>query len=416
MNHRILLRASFALVLATAAVFAPAAEYYVATTGVDTNPGTALSPFGSVAKAISVVNPGDTVWVHGGEYEPTDSIRLTTKSGTQAAPIRIWAVPGEQPVFEFHGLNVKGIRIEQAWWRLKGLTVAHCGDYGIRLQTVNAHHVTLENMTCWRGGNSGIGLTAGAHDNLLLNCDSYEHYDVATHGENADGFALKSGIGTGNRLIGCRAWHNSDDGYDLWKAGESVYLERCYAWRNGDNVFGDPDFDGNMNGFKLGQDLGAHVLYRCAVWDEPKKGFDLNGNSSGVTIRQCTAFRCEDNFAFLFVKGNAELNVLRNNLSFQGNVEIDPRMDDQHNSWNTAGVTIGADDFVSLDPSSLEGPRNADGSLPEGPFLQLAPESDAIDAGVDLGLPYEGDAPDLGAFETAPKSLSVNAETWESMR
>jgi len=32
-------------------------------------------------------------------------------------------------------------------------------------------------------------------------------------------------------------------------------------------------------------------------------------------------------------------------------------------------------------------------------FLRLAPGSTLIDAGVDVGLPYESAAPDLGAFE-----------------
>jgi hypothetical protein len=30
----------------------------------------------------------------------------------------------------------------------------------------------------------------------------------------------------------------------------------------------------------------------------------------------------------------------------------------------------------------------------------LLPTSPVIDAGIDVGLPYNGDAPDMGAFET----------------
>jgi len=32
-------------------------------------------------------------------------------------------------------------------------------------------------------------------------------------------------------------------------------------------------------------------------------------------------------------------------------------------------------------------------------FLRLSPTSSLIDAGIDVGLVFEGDAPDLGAFE-----------------
>jgi hypothetical protein len=45
------------------------------------------------------------------------------------------------------------------------------------------------------------------------------------------------------------------------------------------------------------------------------------------------------------------------------------------------------------------GPRQADGSLPDIDFLKLAKNSQMIDKGVNVGLKYEGKAPDLGAYE-----------------
>src|SRR4029077_20715569 len=46
-------------------------------------------------------------------------------------------------------------------------------------------------------------------------------------------------------------------------------------------------------------------------------------------------------------------------------------------------------------------PRKADGSLPDIDFMRLVAGSHLIDAGVDVGLPFNGSAPDLGYFETA---------------
>ncbi len=60
-------------------------------------------------------------------------------------------------------------------------------------------------------------------------------------------------------------------------------------------------------------------------------------------------------------------------------------------------MTVEADDFVSLDDSGLLGPRNPDGSLPVTDFLRLAPGSDLIDAGIDMGLEFNGTAPDWAA-------------------
>ena len=55
------------------------------------------------------------------------------------------------------------------------------------------------------------------------------------------------------------------------------------------------------------------------------------------------------------------------------------------------------------------GTAKADGSLPDIDFMRLVAGSHLIDAGVDVGLPYNGSAPDLGYFETAaivPPSLA----------
>ena len=71
---------------------------------------------------------------------------------------------------------------------------------------------------------------------------------------------------------------------------------------------------------------------------------------------------------------------------------------DDHNSWN-GGVTVTDADFLSVNPAGIDGPRRFDGALPALDFLKLAPGSDLIGKGVDVGLPFLGAAPDLGAFE-----------------
>lgn len=86
------------------------------------------------------------------------------------------------------------------------------------------------------------------------------------------------------------------------------------------------------------------------------------------------------------------------------------------------------DDFVSLEDPSMTvtgqdlsklpgmlGPRNADGSLPDVDFLKLKANSQMIDKGEDVGLPFVGSAPDLGAFEYGmPKSSSSFVESSSS--
>ena len=91
----------------------------------------------------------------------------------------------------------------------------------------------------------------------------------------------------------------------------------------------------------------------------------------------------------------------------------------ENNTWNLK-LDLTEDDFVSLDDPSMTvtgedlstipgmlGPRNADGSLPNVDFLKLKKGSRAIDKGEDLGFPYAGEAPDLGAFEYGLSSSSM---------
>lgn len=86
--------------LDTAAVTSPIISqqgqiYYVATNGDDSNPGTEAQPFRTIAKGISVLGAGDTLYIREGVYYEKVTI---SASGTGDKPITISAYPGERPV------------------------------------------------------------------------------------------------------------------------------------------------------------------------------------------------------------------------------------------------------------------------------------------------------------------------------
>jgi hypothetical protein len=92
---------------------------------------------------------------------------------------------------------------------------------------------------------------------------------------------------------------------------------------------------------------------------------------------------------------------LRNNIAYTGTLTSNMTgTNATYNSWNL-GVTLSDSQFRSVSASGWDAPRQADGGLPVPPGLRLAVNSTLIDKGVGVGLPYNGQAPDLGAFEAS---------------
>lgn len=103
----------------------------------------------------------------------------------------------------------------------------------------------------------------------------------------------KTKQGPGNRFVGCRAWENSDDGFDLFDSPQKVVIEDSWAFRNGINYWNDSSFAGNGNGFKLGgnQAVGNHRITRSVAFGNVSKGFDQNNNAGGVTVINNTSYK-----------------------------------------------------------------------------------------------------------------------------
>jgi hypothetical protein len=374
-------------------------DYFVAPDGNDSNDGSIDHPLATIPEAVSRVSDGNTIFLRGGTYSYNDKISIS-KSGQDGNMITLQAYQNESVVLDYsgepYGSSYRGFNVSGSYWHFKGFTIQYAGDNGINV--TGAHNI-FEQLVLRYNADSGFQLHTGSSYNTILNCDSYGNYDAPNHGENADGFAAKFTLGVGNEFIGCRSWGNSDDGWDCWEAGNAVTVENCWAFSNGVNVWGDTDFQGDGNGFKLGQGTGAHLLYWCVAYDNEHNGFDRNGNTTGTTVENCTsAANRGSNFRFDL---DSSAFVLRNNISYSGTLNIASAVDDTYNTWNT-GFSVGAGDFVSLDPNGIDGPREPDGSLPKLAFLRLSPDSALIDAGINVGLAHKGDAPDLGAFEYIP--------------
>lgn len=398
-------------------------EFFIATGGSNGNAGTIGSPWGTFEFAIDQLDPGDTLWVRGGTYDLDSRIRLEGgDGGSSGSRVNIWSYQNEMPILDFDDMTAnwgsssgRGIQIDEGvdWLHFQGLTIQNARDNGINSKSDNS---IFERMTTRWNGDSGVQLDGFSSNNLVLNTDSYENYDPSGNGENADGFAIKfANLGPGNVVRGSRAWGNSDDGWDMWQStAGGVLVEDSWAFDNGKLIqrFFDKDslengdltaedFNGDGNGFKLGHDGGPHVLNRVLAWQNDTRGIDVNGNGFGVTVNNSTIYDSGRNWQFDETTAQTtNQHVLTNNISYAGSSsdQFLSGVDDSFNTWN--GISVNGADFLSLDDTIARGARLPDGSLPISDFLRLDPSSNLVDAGTDVGLPFNGSAPDLGAFET----------------
>lgn len=418
-----------------------ATNYYVAPNGNDNNPGTISQPWASWQKGFSSLKAGDILYIRGGNYTKMygsgHGVNISGRDGSKDNVITVSAYPGETPVLdcsslsESAGVNFGILMRDCDYWNIKGLTVKNVREYKNLSKSAggsptagweigNSSNITLEQCVVTESGN-GFTLNGTLYNIKYVNCDAYRNYDYYDNGGLANGF---NGNVRGNSTIfyiGCRSWLNSDDGYDNYGGSGYLVYNDCWAFSNGK---GTPTI-GNGDGFKLGYDKSntelpgsQRTLHNCVSVDNTLMGFDEGmdeGTGMDMELFNCIAYKNSRDYGFRFdqTRGTSK-TTLRNNISFANRINYSGRSRNtsDHNSWDAGAPAVSEADFVSLDFSGFNGPRKPDGSLPEVSFSLLKSGSDLIDAGTNVGLPFSGKAPDLGAYElksaiTAPSGPSL---------
>lgn len=440
-------------------------DWFVAPDGDDANGTGSLSrPFATVQRAQAAVSPGETVYIRGGTYVMQESqiaaysgifayVTNLTKSGLSGSPITYAAYQDEKPVFDMSAVNPADYRIyafslKGSWIHIRGLEVI---GVQVNITThsqsicfeVTGNDNILENLSMHDGMAIGVYMSGSAARNLVLNCDAYNNYDPVSSsgaGGNVDGFGCH-GNGAGNIFRGCRAWNNSDDGFDCINQNQSVLFENCWALYNG--------YDKNMvargdgTGFKAGgygvadsnvpNPVPRNTVRQCIAVGNRLRGFYANHHPGGIDWYNNAAYRNAVNYNFLCYEPNADSSqpgadvpgfdhVIRNNLSHATsggnlanaltNLAATGNTIDHNVIPTTAADALADTEFESVDPAQLMAARKADGSLPEINFLKPKYGSALIDAGIDVGLAYKGLAPDIGVHEnTVPVITSALTAT-----
>ena len=422
-----------------------AATYYAAPKGMGDG-SSYFSPTTFAAGVAMLTNPGDTLYLTEGTYEFTDKFSIN-KQGSASKNIVIAGYPGDAVTLDFHKVQygTRGITIHanSVYVHIKDLAIAWSGKNNLYCE---GSYCLFERLDIYGSADTGCQMKKGGN-NVIRNVDSHDNFDYETRdgngnanfGGNADGFADKQFTGPGNHYIGCRAWNNSDDGWDFFQrvSNSNTIIEDCICFMNGcpyydmsqnpratgvdkswfDSKVGTQMTDrygqtititldrypcqGNGNGFKMGGQGTDHkiLIHHCLAVGNYARGFDQNNNGGTMWVYNCSAYQNAYNYGFTTAYGT---NTIQNCISLAGQnadsyksqnvVTID------HNSWNN-GFSVSSNDFQSLDTTLILAARQADGSLPDVAFMRLQANSALIDAGIDVNLWYNGQAPDLGCYE-----------------
>ena len=417
------------------------AALYVSPQGSDGGDGTINKPFASWEKAQAAVSSGDTVFFRSGTYKYTKSaspcngqsskvsVIVLSKSGSSGKLIHYFNYPGEHPVLDFYGMKnncrMRAFEVRGSWIHMKGFEITglpqtnnkNNENWGI---IVSGSNNIFELLDIHHIMGAGLFITNGTN-NLILNCDSHDNYDMHSSkgkGGSADGFGDHTNTvsAKGNTFRGCRAWWNTDDGFDCIHCNSPVVIENCWNFLNGYKP-GTSTKIGDGNGFKVGgfdmpprhvpSKIPANTVRNSLSFLNRASGFYQNHHMVPNVYHNNTAYNNNvTGFKLLGCDPNSHkdvnMGILRNNVVLGGKSAVThatgSMVDAKNNSWDLS-MTVTESDFLSVDTAGVFGPRKEDGSLPDIDFLRLSPGSKLIDKGVDIGLPFKGSKPDLGAYE-----------------
>jgi hypothetical protein len=246
-----------ALVVVLCSGVAVAATYNVATTGNDSNNGSASSPWRTLGKAARMVAPGDTVLVAPGTYK--ERLKMAA-SGTASAPITFRNSSATQAAI-IDGSGTTGTDTtllkfqDTSYIRVTGLTVKNGTGWCVAV-TGNSHHIELSQMDVSNCSSSGI---------WIYPSNSTPNYTVVRqskiHENGAGGITVWASPGGYFLIEDNEAYKNLGGGnYDGIQVGggdgatHHVVVRRNIAWGNGEGTNGADQIDLGGHG------IGDHYL------------------------------------------------------------------------------------------------------------------------------------------------------------
>jgi len=318
---------------------------------------------------------------------------------------------------------------------IQDCTLHNNGLSGIRLAAVDGF--VVENVEAYDNGYYGLDITS-SDDGALSPANGVVRGSSFHDQTGEEGHGLAVNQGHDIIVSDSAAYHNTIHGFDVSDMPKGGELSHDVT------VEGNFSYDNGVSGFSINSD-SHHVVYRNNVAWRNGAGWAGHGTASGflcyegcwhvewinnVSLENSDAgFRVEDQLGTYATPGDSLL-VFKNNIAYKnGQPEWEERpalavsgtvweVVATHNNWAgelgrnvpVVGVRLVGDEGEIYTAEEINSgafqtgnvsvdPQFVDLTVPD---VHLSPGSPCIDAGVDVGLPYLGSAPDMGAFEFGP--------------
>jgi parallel beta-helix repeat protein len=314
----------YALVFFLGTATAQAATYYVATTGIDSNPGSIQQPFRTIAKGISVLRPGDTTLVRAGTYQEwLDSNKVSFPSGTSwTNAVTLAAYPGEK-VTLVGSIGISSPSL--SYIIVSGLIIdANNFEQGFTIQG-GANHVRLQNCEVKNTSMQGIAISWGNNGlssdyNEILNCTIHHIASYGGDGFPTQPFGYGRGHGiymtTSNNIIRANTFYDIGE-YSIhqWNAppyfANNNIIEGNLVTRSGHNTTrygsvccggitvnsGDGTivrnnivYGNEVNGIEIGKTCTTCKVYNNTTYNNPGMNIKSGDGGSGIEIRNNIAY------------------------------------------------------------------------------------------------------------------------------
>jgi Right handed beta helix region len=349
---------------------------WVSVDGDDTAAGTTAHPFRTIAKAVARAGAGDIVYVKAGTYA---EVVLMAKSGEEKKPIILSCAPGDlgkvvvTPPKEYVEKNPSGavvtVKAAQNVW-INGLVIE--GPKGRpeapKKETYGANGITWHNKA---------GKGCRATNNVIygnLHCGLKE---------------MDQHVGAGIFIEGNIIFDNGTDFHD-----HGIYMPADDVTMNGNIIFDNAGY--GIHAYTAPKRL---VITRNVCFANKAGALVLAGSDCKV-LNNTFADNLRGMFYF---RADCANNVIENNIFAFNRTDCD---------YDNGGGKLG-DPHDNLDDYNCSFPGKPNPAVKPGPnevtadplFLdakkrdyRLREKSPCIGTGTDVGLPYEGKKPHLGAY------------------